>query len=117
MKTKKEIEDKLLSLEIEEAMILVNDIGNEYDDLALEFIDCEINLLRWVLKNENSNEPLNPQLNSSSLDKDLVEQRCKSVLEYLFPNYEGQMTVKQYNNAMEVLRSIAFGTPFGKNYR
>lgn len=51
------------------------------------------------------------------LDKDLVEQRCKSVLEYFFPNYERQMTAKQYNNAMEALRSIAFGTPVGKNYR
>lgn len=56
-------------------------------------------------------------VSGSSLDKDLVEQRCKSVLEYLYPNYEIQMTVKQYNNAMEALRSIAFGTPVGKNYR
>ncbi len=74
------------------------------------------------MEEQNMNEPQKPQLNipavsGSSLDKDLVEQRCKSVLEYLFPNYERQMTAKQYNNAMEALRSIAFGTPVGKNYR
>lgn len=74
------------------------------------------------LENENLDNPQKLQLNipavsGSSLDKDLVEQRCKSVLEYLFPNYERQMTAKQYNNAMEALRSIAFGTPAGKNYR
>lgn len=74
------------------------------------------------IEEQNLNEPRKPQLNiptvsGSSLDKDLVEQRCKSVLEYLFPNYERQMTTKQYNNAMEALRSIAFGTPVGKNYR
>jgi len=57
-----------------------------------------------------------PVVNGSSIE--LVEQRCKSVLKYLFgPNYEREMTAKQYNNAMEALRSIAFGTPKGKNYR
>ena len=75
-----------------------------------------------MLENENLNGAEKPQLNraavsGSSLDNDLVEQRCKSVLEYLFPNYERQMTAKQYNNAIEALRSIAFGTPVGKNYR
>lgn len=74
------------------------------------------------LENKNIEQPQKPQLNigavsGSSIDKDLVEQRCKSVLEYLFPNYERQMTAKQYTNAMEALRSIAFGTPVGKNYR
>ena len=74
------------------------------------------------LENKNIEQTQNPQLNigavsGSSIDKDLVEQRCKSVLEYLFPNYERQMTTKQYNNAMEALRSIALGTPIGKNYR
>lgn len=70
------------------------------------------------MKNKVENEQLNIlAVSGSSLDKDLVEQRCKSVLEYLFPNYERQMTAKQYNNAMEALRSIAFGTPAGKNYR
>jgi len=67
---------------------------------------------------ENENEPsCLGAVSGSSLNKDLVEQRCKSVLEYLFPNYERQMTAKQYNNAMESLRSIAFGTRVGKNYR
>jgi hypothetical protein len=71
---------------------------------------------------QNSDNPQKPQMNipavsGSSIDKDLVEQRCKRVLEYLFPNYEREMTAKQYNNAMEALRSIAFGTPAGKNYR
>jgi hypothetical protein len=55
------------------------------------------------------------RVSGSSIE--LVEQRCKSVLKYLFPNYETEMTAKQYNNAMEALRSIAFGTPKGKNYR
>ena len=71
-------------------------------------------------KNSNKQETANSDLDvvsGSSLNKDLVEQRCKSVLKYFFPNYERQLTVKQYNNAMEALRSIAFGTPDGKNYR
>ena len=81
-----------------------------------------LNLDKTKIEEKNLNEPQNPQLNigavsGSSLDNDLVEQRCKSVLEYLFPNYERQMTAKQYNNAIEALRSIAFGTPVGKNYR
>lgn len=46
-----------------------------------------------------------------------IDERSKSVLKYLFPNYEQEMTVSQYNNAMEALRSIAFGTPKGKKYR
>ena len=56
-----------------------------------------------------------PDVSDISLDKNLVEERCKYVLKYLFPNYERQMTKKQYNNAMEALRSIAFGTSTGKN--
>lgn len=49
MKTKEEIEYKIKSLKIEKVMILENDIVNEYDDWALDVIDCEIKLLRWVL--------------------------------------------------------------------
>jgi hypothetical protein len=72
------------------------------------------------LENENLNEPQNPALNIGAVSGssiEIVEERCKSVLEYLFPNYEREMTARQYNNAMEALRSIAFGTPKGKNYR
>lgn len=50
-------------------------------------------------------------------DKVLVDERCKSVLEYLIPNHERVMTARQYNNAMEALRSIAFGVPKGKKLR
>ena len=56
-----------------------------------------------------------PVVSGSSIE--LVEERCKSVLGYLFPNYETEMTAQQYNNAMEALKSIAFGNPKGKNYR
>jgi hypothetical protein len=69
---------------------------------------------------QNLNEPQNPQLNIGAVSGssiEIVEERCKSVLEYLFPNYEREMTARQYNNAMEALRSIAFGTPKGKHYR
>jgi hypothetical protein len=72
------------------------------------------------LENENLNEVETPQLNIGAVSGssiEIVEERCKSVLEYLFPNYEIEMTARQYNNAMEALRSIAFGTPKGKNYR
>lgn len=56
-------------------------------------------------------------LNNTSLDVDLVEQRCVLVLKYLFPEYETEMTAKQYKNAMDALRSIAFGAPKGKYYK
>ena len=72
------------------------------------------------IEEKHSNEAQEPQLNIgvvSGSSIEIVEQRCKSVLEYLFPNYEREMTARQYNNAMEALRSIAFGTPKGKNYR
>ena len=72
------------------------------------------------LENENMNEAEKPQLNIGAVSGssiEIVEERCKSVLQYLFPNYEREMTARQYNNAMEALRSIAFGTPKGKNYR
>ena len=72
------------------------------------------------LENENLNEVETPQLNIGAVSGssiEIVEERCKSVLEYLFPNYEIEMTARQYNNAMKALRSIAFGTPKGKNYR
>ena len=72
------------------------------------------------IEEQNLNEAENPQLNIGAVSGssiEIVEERCKSVLEYLFPNYEREMTARQYNNAMEALRSIAFGTPKGKNYR
>ena len=72
------------------------------------------------IEEQNLNEAENPQLNIGAVSGssiEIVEERCKSVLEYLFPNYEIEMTARQYNNAMEALRSIAFGTPKGKNYR
>ena len=71
-------------------------------------------------ENENLNEPQNSAFNIADVSGssiEIVEQRCKSVLEYFFPNYEREMTARQYNNAMEALKSIAFGTPKGKNYR
>jgi hypothetical protein len=79
-----------------------------------------LNLDKMKLENENLNEVETPQLNIGAVSGssiEIVEERCKSVLEYLFPNYEIEMTARQYNNAMEALRSIAFGTPKGKNYR
>ena len=56
---------------------------------------------------QNLNTQQKPQLNTytvsgSSLVNCLVEQRYKNVLEYLFPNYERQMTAKtiqQYNGS------------------
>jgi hypothetical protein len=48
-------------------------------------------------------------------EKDLLEERCKYVLKYLFRDYENTMTAKQYNNAMLALRSIALGNPLLKN--
>ena len=71
------------------------------------------------IEEQNLDKPQKPQLNIGAVSGssiEIVEERCKSVLEYLFPNYE-KMTARQYNNAMEALRSIAFGSPKGKNYR
>jgi hypothetical protein len=79
-----------------------------------------LNLEQMKIEEQNLNEAENPQLNIGAVSGssiEIVEERCKSVLEYLFPNYEIEMTARQYNNAMEALRSIAFGTPKGKNYR
>jgi hypothetical protein len=78
-----------------------------------------LNLDKMKLENENLNEVETPQLNIGAVSGssiEIVEERCKSVLEYLFPNYEIEMTARQYNNAMEALRSISFGTPKVKNY-
>jgi hypothetical protein len=48
------------------------------------------------------------------IEKELLDERCKTVLKYFFPNYENLMSARQFNNAMEALRSIALGTPNGK---
>jgi hypothetical protein len=56
----------------------------------------------------NNTEKVN--IDSDSLYNKIVEERCKEVLKYLFPNYEKEMTIKRYNNAMDALRSIAFGS-------
>lgn len=48
--------------------------------------------------------------------KEIIEERCKTVLKYLFPNYT-EMSVRQYQNAMEALRSIHYGTPNGKKIK
>ena len=39
---------------------------------------------------------------------DIIEERCHSVLKYLFPNYK-RMSTRQYNNAFESLRTIYYG--------
>lgn len=67
------------------------------------------------MSKETQKTELNIPVVSGSLLE--IEDRCKKVLEYLFPNYEREMTARQYNNAMEALKSIAYGTPVGKNYR
>lgn len=46
-----------------------------------------------------------------------IEERCKIVLSYLFPYYKEDMNARQYENAMEALRSIAYGVPEGKEYK
>ena len=61
--------------------------------------------LEWFI---NVNGMCQKQYNNSELDDRLIEQRCKLVLKYLFPDYERMMTVRQYNNAMQALKSIAF---------
>jgi len=43
------------------------------------------------------------------VNDDIVEQRCHSVLKYLYPDYK-TMTTRQYNNAFESLRTIYYGT-------
>ena len=66
---------------------------------------------------ENSNGVIEDNRPKQCLDKekDLLEERCKYVLKYLFRDYENTMTAKQYNNAMLALRSIALGNPLLKN--
>jgi len=79
-----------------------------------------LNKMNFSNNPKMNTEKQNPQLNIGAVSGssiEIVEERCKNVLEYLFPNYEREMTARQYNNAMEALRSIAFGTPKGKNYR
>lgn len=49
--------------------------------------------------------------NSDDIDIGAVDVMCRDVLEYLFPNYRNHMTVKQYDNAMNALRSIAYRSP------
>ena len=41
---------------------------------------------------------------------DIIEERCHSVLIYLYPDYK-KMSARQYNNAFEALRTIYYGTP------
>lgn len=48
------------------------------------------------------------------LNKNLVDERCKSVLDYLIPGAGTLMSAKQYNNAIEALRTIAYGTSSDK---
>lgn len=66
---------------------------------------------------QNLQEPQNQQLNIADVSGSVIEDRCKSVLKYLIPDYETAMTAKQYNNAMVALKSIYYGVPSGKHYR
>ena len=36
-----------------------------------------------------------------------VDKKCKRVLKYLFPDYETELNITRYENAMNALRSIA----------
>lgn len=66
---------------------------------------------------QNLNNPQSQQLNIAGVSGSVIEDRCKSVLKYLIPDYETAMSAKQYNNAMEALKSIYYGVPSGKHYR
>lgn len=39
---------------------------------------------------------------------EIVDKRCEEVLKYILPNYK-KLTIQEYENAMEALRTIAFG--------
>lgn len=41
---------------------------------------------------------------------DIIEERCHSVLRYLYPNYK-RMSIRQYNNAFDALKTIYYGDP------
>ena len=70
---------------------------------------------------ERNHKAMNEELNQPSCLGDVsgsvIDDRCKSVLKYLIPDYETAMSAKQYNNAMEALKSIYYGVPSDKHYR
>lgn len=43
-----------------------------------------------------------------NITNDVIEERCHSVLKYLFPDYR-RMTLRQYNNAFDALKTIYYG--------
>lgn len=48
----------------------------------------------------------NKNLSENTKSK-IIEERCKSVLGYFFPNYQKDMTVLQHKNAINALKTIA----------
>jgi len=39
----------------------------------------------------------------------LIDNRCESVLAYIIPDYKSIMSVEQYKNVMNALRTIHYG--------